>query len=49
MREKFQALVIEVFGIIKYTKLLLTHSASYFVQEICVKLKLLQFNHPNHV
>ena len=32
MHNIFQALVIEIFGII-YTKLMLAHSVSYFVQQ----------------
>ena len=49
MCEKFQALVMEIFVLFTYKKRILAHSASDFVQQIHIKLILLEFHHPNNV
>ena len=45
MHEYFQALVMEI----SYTKLMVVHFASRFMQQIGKKRTLLQFQHTNYV
>ena len=49
MFAKLKALLFEIFEIFTYMKLMLAHYASQFMQQIRMKLILLQFHHRSNV